>query len=48
MVQVLRDSNEFDKVLEIISEMEEKGLLKETESYNSIISALGKNPEYAE
>jgi hypothetical protein len=47
-IRVAGDKLEFEKIIEIIAEMEENSLLEETESYNSIISAFSKKEQYAE
>jgi hypothetical protein len=48
MIRVAYDKLEFEKIIEIIAEMEENSLLEETESYNSIISAFSTKEQYAE
>jgi pentatricopeptide repeat protein len=48
MLRVAGETKDFGKALDIIAEMEEKDLLKETETYNSIISVYGKTIKYAE
>jgi hypothetical protein len=42
MIRVGDDKLEFEKISEIIAEMEEKSLLEEIETYNSIIGAFSK------